>query len=95
MNTLAYPAQFLSLRLSGDDTRLMERLHTRLQLSKTEVVKQALRLMAAQIDAQPQADAFSSGAHLFGRHGDAQRQATDIKSVVRERLAAKRARQVA
>ena len=37
---------FLSLRLSTEDSRIVERLHGQLGLSKSEVVKKALRLLA-------------------------------------------------
>jgi hypothetical protein len=33
---------------------------------------------------------YDLGKPIFGKHGDASRQSADIKSVVRERLAAKR-----
>ncbi len=86
--------QFLSLRLSSDESRLMERLHASLGVSKSEVVKKALRLLAEQVNQPQPVDAFAAGAGLFGRYGDAQRQSSDIKQVVRERLANKRSSQI-
>ncbi len=87
--------QFLSLRLSDDDARLMAQLHTSLGISKSEVVKKALRLMAEQVISSPQLDAFTAGAGLFGRYADEQRQSSSIKQGVRQRLAAKRNLQIA
>lgn len=83
-------AQILSLRLSADDAHLMMQLHARLGISKSAVVKKALRLMADQLGNTGQADAFLAGAGLFGRYGDDQRQSADIKQVVRQQLAVKR-----
>ena len=83
-------AQILSLRLSPDDAHLMAQLHARLGVSKSEVVKKALHLMADQITSASDANAFSAGAGLFGRYGDAQRQSAGIKQMVPQRLAAKR-----
>jgi hypothetical protein len=84
-------AHILSLRLSPDDAHLMAQLQVSLGVSKSAVVKRALRLMAEQLKAEPQSDAFAAGAGLFGRYGDEQRQAADIKQLVRQRLASKRA----
>ena len=81
--------QFLSLRLSDDDSRLMEFLHAQSGLSKSELVKQSLRLMADQLSKTQPVDAFAAGAGLFGRYGDAQRQSANIKQIVKQRLAAK------
>ena len=83
--------QILSLRLSAEDARIMAQLHAKLGLSKSAVVKNALHLLADQLDDAGQADAFAAGAGLFGRYGDDQRQSADIKQVVRQRLANKRA----
>ena len=68
----------------------MAQLHARLGVSKSEVVKKALRLMADQLTSAPDANAFSAGAGLFGRYGDAHRQSAHIKQMVRQRLSAKR-----
>ena len=81
---------FLSLRLSTEDSRIVERLHGQLGLSKSEVVKKALRLLAEHIDGGTEADAYTVGADLFGRHGDAQRQSPHVKDVVRQVLNRKR-----
>lgn len=81
---------YLSLRLSPDDARLMEQLRTKMGVSKSEVVKQAVRLMASQVAAEPESNAFSLGSGVFGRYGDARRQSSDIKQLVKQRLAEKR-----
>jgi len=77
--------QILSLRLSADEAQLMAQLHARLGISKSAVVKKALRLLADQFGSTKPADAYSAGAGLFGRYGDEQRQSSDIKQVVYQR----------
>jgi hypothetical protein len=86
--------QFLSLRLGQSDSALMQQLHLRTGLSKTEIVKQALRQFASSA---PAADVslYDLGQPLFGKYGDAARQSANIKQVVRDRLAAKRLRNAA
>ena len=81
---------YLSLRLSSDDARLMEQLRAKMGISKSEVVKQAVRLMASQVADEPESNAFTLGSGLFGRYGDANRQSSDIKQLVKQRLAEKR-----
>lgn len=80
--------KFLSLRLGANDAALVQRLHERMGLSKSEIVKQALRLMA-ETDEQ-QASIYELGKVHFGRYGDAQRQSAQIKTVVRGRANGKR-----
>ncbi len=87
--------QYLSLRLSDDDSRLIEFLHAQSGLSKSEVVKKSLRLMADQLSKEQPENAFTAGTGLFGRHGDAQRQSANIKHIVRQRLSAKHSTQAA
>ncbi len=82
--------QFLSLRLSSDDSALMEQLHARMGLSKTEIVKRALRELAHSTTAHQQVHLFEMGQPFFGKYGDASRQSREIKSVVKAKLAAKR-----
>lgn len=90
MNTFALPDQFLSLRLGAGDSALMQQLHQRTGLSKTEIVKQALRHWARSAPTAEQTSLYDLGRDVFGKHADASRQSANIKSVVRERLAAKR-----
>ncbi len=83
--------QFLSLRLAAADAALVRQLHDRLGLSKTEIVKQALRLLASTADAtEAKTCLYELGKPSFGRYGDVTRQSAQIKSVVRDRLATKR-----
>jgi Arc/MetJ-type ribon-helix-helix transcriptional regulator len=91
MNAFTLPSdQFLSLRLSASDSTLMQQLHQRMGLSKSEIVKRALRLLAASTEAQAGVSLYDLGQPSFGRYADATRQSADIKSVVRQRMAAKR-----
>jgi hypothetical protein len=82
----------LTLRLGAQDAELLESLRSRMGLTKSELVKQALRMMAASQDQALAAGQglYALGEKRFGRHGDASRQSADVKSVVRERLRAKR-----
>jgi hypothetical protein len=82
--------QFLSLRLGVSDSALIQQLHQRMGLSKTDIVKHALRQLAISTEAQSKVSLYDLGKSMFGKHGDATRQSSKIKSVVRERLAAKR-----
>jgi hypothetical protein len=81
---------YLSLRLSSDDARLMEQLRAKMGISKSEIVKQAVRLMASQVAGESQSNAFTLGSGVFGLYGDAHRQSSDIKQLVKQRLAEKR-----
>ena len=82
----------LSLRLSSQDALLIEHLRVQTGLSKSDVVKHALRALASNDDfAAPAVQGlFALGEGSFGRHGDASRQSAAMKSVVRARLKAKR-----
>lgn len=92
MSSLAFSQdQFLSLRLGSQDAALMQQLHEKTGLSKTDIVKQALRQWASATQASSEVSLYDLGKPVFGKHGDAKRQSSSIKSVVRERLAAKRA----
>jgi Ribbon-helix-helix protein, copG family len=91
MNTAALPQdQFLSLRLGSQDAALMQQLHEKTGLSKTDIVKQALRQWASATQTSSEVSLYDLGKPVFGKYGDAKRQSNNIKSVVRERLAAKR-----
>ena len=82
--------QFLTIRLGEAESELMARLGASTGLTKTEIIKRALAQLAS---ATPEAGGglFELGASRFGRHGDAARQSSDIKRLVRARLDAKRA----
>ena len=81
--------QYLTIRLTESEAELIARLGAATGLTKTEIVKRALRLWIE--DAQGTSGGlFDLGALRFGRHGDDSRQAADNKAVVRGRLDAKR-----
>ena len=82
-------AQFLTIRLTPDDSLLISRLHSKTGLPKSEIVKRALRRMAEQDDATAGGGLYELGASRFGRYGDATRQAADIKNVVHAVVRAK------
>ena len=82
-------AQFLTIRLTEDDSRLMSRLRSKSGLTKSEIVKRALRRMEEQDDVTQRVGLYELGAARFGRYGDASRQASNIKNVVREIVKAK------
>ncbi len=90
MNTIIGAEQFVSLRLGASDAQLMRVLHERTGLSKTDIVKRALRLMASQSQDVEQVGLYELGRSFFGRYGDATRQSADIKSIVRQRMIDKR-----
>ena len=84
----------LTLRLTSQDASLIERLRAQTGMSKSDIVKHALRILARHEDSDSVAPAaqglFALGECSFGKHGDAARQSTGVKAVVRARLKAKR-----
>jgi hypothetical protein len=83
--------EFLTIRLSKDDARVMRRLRATTGLSKTELVKRALRSLASNAAAPAEGTGlFELGVSRFGRHGDARRQSSDIKRIARARAVAQR-----
>jgi predicted transcriptional regulator len=83
--------EFLTIRLSKDDARVMQRLREAMGLTKTEIVKRALRSLAGdRTDSTAGGGLYELGAARFGRHGDARRQSSAIKRVARARAFAKR-----
>ena len=82
--------QFLTVRLTEDESRLVARLHKQTGLTKSALVKQALRKLSVSQDTSAGGGLFELGAARFGRHGDGARQSARIKRLVRERLNAKR-----
>ena len=82
--------QFLTVRLTEAEAKLVERLHTQTGLSKSALVKQALSRLSVAHETSADGGLFALGAARFGRHADATRQSARIKRVVRERLNAKR-----
>jgi len=83
-------AQFLTVRLSEAEALLITRLQSETGLSKSEVVKRALKSLSEAHVAREPGGLYKLGHRHFGRHGDASRQSADIKGVVRERLNARR-----
>ena len=82
--------QFLTVRLTEAESKLVERLHLQTGLSKSALVKQALNRLSAAQETSPDGGLFALGKARFGRYGDAARQSARIKLVVRERLNARR-----
>lgn len=85
-------AQFLTVRLTESEARLVARLHEETGLSKSALVKRALESLSEKHAAPAAGGLYELGAERFGRHGDVARQSAQIKRVVRERLDAKRSR---
>lgn len=83
-------AQFLTIRLTEAESRLVTRLNKQTGLTKSALVKQALKAMSATHDTAAGGGLFELGAARFGLHGDATRQSAQIKRAVRDRLNAKR-----
>ena len=85
-------AQFLTVRLNLEEASLMTRLHAQTGLTKSEIVKQALRGMERRASASGEGSLYELAAKYIGRHGNAARQSADVKRVVRAQLDAKRTR---
>lgn len=84
-------SEFLTIRLSKDDARVIHRLRATTGLSKSEIVKRALRALASDETAPVEgAGLFELGAARFGRHGSVRRQSSRIKRIARGRALAKR-----
>jgi hypothetical protein len=85
-------SEFLSVRLSKEDAQVIQRLHEQTGLTKSEIVKRALRSLARDASSPVEGGLFELGAARFGRYGNVRRQSVDIKNVVKARLGAKRHR---
>lgn len=85
-------SEYLCVRLSKDDAQVIQRLHQQTGLSKSEIVKRALRSLAHGNTADPEGGLFELAATRFGRYGNIRRQSNNIKNVVNARLDAKRHR---
>jgi hypothetical protein len=75
--------QFLTVRLTEAEAKLVARLQVQTGLSKSALVKQALNGLSAVHEACAEGGLFALGAARFGRHGDATRQSARIKRTVR------------
>jgi predicted transcriptional regulator len=84
--------EFLTVRLSGDDARVIQRLREKTGLSKSDIVKRALRSLAQEDGDKVEGGLFALGAARFGRHGNANRQSSNIKQIAKTRARAKRTR---
>ena len=85
-------AQFLTVRLNPEEASLMTRLHAQTGLTKSAIVKQALRGMERRAGASGEGSLYELAAKYIGRHGNAARQSADVKRVVRAQMDAKRTR---
>jgi Ribbon-helix-helix protein, copG family len=85
-------SEHLSFRLSKDDAQVIQRLHQQTGLSKSEIVKRALRSLSRDSSTSSKGGLFELGATRFGRYGNVRRQSEDIKNLVKARLDAKRHR---
>ena len=83
-------SQFLTIRLTEAESRLVARLNQQTGLTKSALVKKALENLSLTQTASAGGGLFELGEAQFGRHGDATRQSDQIKQVVRARLNAKR-----
>ncbi len=83
-------SQFLTIRLTESEARLVARLNERTGLTKSQLVRQALKKLSEDADMPSGGGLFEIGAARFGRHGDKARQSADIKKTVRARNNAKR-----
>ncbi len=82
--------EFLTVRLSEDDARVIKRLRQETGLSKTDIVRRALRALAKEDAGAMTGGLFELGADRFGRHGNVRRQSADIKRIAKTRVLAKR-----
>ena len=82
--------EFLTVRLTAAESKLVQQLHIQTGLTKSALVKHALARLSEQQTTAVEGGLFALGAGRFGRHGDASRQSADIKSIVRKRVRAKR-----
>jgi hypothetical protein len=87
-------AQFLTLRLTEDDVDIVTRLRAQTGLSKSDLVKRALREMVSANDTPTTSVSLYDlkMAQTTEILGDSTRQSAHIKQIVRERLQAKHSR---
>ena len=69
----------------------MENLRVQTGMSKSGIVKHALRTLASKggLAAPAGQGLFALGESRFGKHGDAKRQSADMKSVVHAQVLAR------
>jgi hypothetical protein len=78
--------RFLTVRVSTNEIRVIERLQARTGLSISAIVRIGLRVIASEGNCYAETSGlYALGEELFGRHGDRRRQSTDMKRVGRAR----------
>ncbi|MFN0313740.1 MAG: ribbon-helix-helix domain-containing protein [Burkholderiales bacterium] len=83
--------EFVTVRLTKDEADCMRRLREATGLSKTEIIRKALRTLASdRTEMGAGVGLFDLGASRFGKHGDARRQSSKIGHIARTRANAKR-----
>ena len=84
-------AEFLTVRLSKEDARVIRRLRDATGMTKSEIVKKALHSLAGgSAPSAPGSGLYELGVDRFGRHGDVRRQSSDVKRIDRRRAVAGR-----
>ena len=83
--------EFVTVRLTRDEADAMRRLREITGLSKTEIIRKALRTLASdRSELAEGVGLFDLGASRFGKYGDAKRQSSKIGQIARTRANAKR-----
>ena len=70
--------QILTIRLTETESRLVERLSKQTGLTKSALVKKALKQLSLTQAQSPGGGLFELGKARFGRYGDAARQSAQI-----------------
>ena len=81
--------QFLTIRLSEAESRLLTRLCERTGLSKPQIIKRALKRLYDEHLSSAGTSLFEMGVDRFGRYSSKARQSADIKQVIRARLSSR------
>jgi hypothetical protein len=83
--------EFVTVRLTKDEADAMRRLREITGLSKTEIIRKALRSLASdRTESAEGVGLFDLGASRFGKYGDAKRQSSKIGQIARRRASVKR-----
>ena len=71
----------------------MRRIRETTGLSKTEIIRKAIRNLAGErTELSESVGLFDLGAHRFGKYGDPSRQSSKIRDIARARANARRTR---
>lgn len=85
--------EFVTVRLTRADAQYLDSLRAKTGLSKTEIVRKAIRQLAGDASGEGTGiGLFDLGAKRFGMYGDAKRQSSRIGQIARARASAKRTR---